>query len=374
MSWEGKVATMMDQYIKGQEDLTVRENIALAFLKSNGRIVTNCNAEHAYFSVKKARPPVEAYAEAGVINFAPRALWDQAKLGWRGYIATDQVNFHETLENKGDVTIIKRSGVIMENLTEAVTDNFATDLYIDGNATGNTMKIQGFGTFCGAHTSYDTTGADVADLVALPDDTYFDISTLPGVEGSWSDDLTTHPNAHLATDWPEGHGDSEYDYWSPKLVNWGSTTWGNSGATWTLNCVDALRRTAQWLRLTNGAAAGNDLICIMAGHMMSDFKGVQDSLKQIALPHQKATDLGFPEVLNFEGMGLHTEFSVPANTAYVWNFKKVELCSLYKSLLFRFGPTWVLEKLAYLYLVGFYGNLRFKSPKFFAKLYPYAIA
>jgi hypothetical protein len=170
MSWEGKVATMMDKYIKGQEDLTVRENICLSFLKSLGRVVTNCNAEHAYFSVKKARPPVEAYAEAGVINFAPRNLWDQAKLGWRGYISTDQVNFHETLENKGDVTIIKRSGVVMENLTEAVTDNFATDLYIDGDAAGNTMKIQGIGTPMGANTAYDTTGADVADIVADPSD------------------------------------------------------------------------------------------------------------------------------------------------------------------------------------------------------------
>lgn len=374
MSWEGKVATMMDKYIKGQEDLTVRENICLAFLKSLGRIVTNCNAEHAYFSVKKARPPVEAYAEAGVISFAPRALWDQAKLGWRGYIATDQINYHETLENKGDVTIIKRSGVIMENLTEAVTDNFATDLYVDGNASGNTMKIHGFESFCGADTTYDSTGADVADLVAKPSDTYFDISTALGVDGSWTTGLATKPNANVATDWPEGSGDSEYDYWSPKLVNWGSTSWGNSGATWALNCVDSLRRTAQWLRLTNGAQAGSNLICIMAGHMMSDFKGVQDSLKQIALPHQKATDLGFPEVLNFEGLGLHTEFAVPVNTAYVWNFSKAELCSLAPKLLFRFGPTWVLEKLAYLYLVGFYGNLRVKSPKYFAKLYPYAVA
>ena len=367
MSWEGKVATMMDHYIKGQEDLTTRENIFLAFLKSNGRIVMNCSAEHAYFSVKKARPPVEAYAEAGLISFAPRALWDQAKLGWRGYIATDQVNFHETLENKGPATIIKRSGTIMENLTEAVTDNFATDLYIDGDASGNTMKIQGTDTWTGTGTTV------VADICAEPSDTYFGISTAPGVDGDWSSDMTTPPNAQLATDWPMGHGDSEYDYWSPKLYNWASTTWTGTN-TWVSTGPSVLRRAATHLRLTNGANAGHDLMCIMDGEMLDTFKDTMDTLKRTLLPHQKSTDLGFPEVLNYEGLGLHADFSIPVNTFHILNFKKLELCSLYKKLLFRFGPTWVLEKLAHLYLVGFYGNLRTKSPKYHAKGYNYAAA
>ena len=363
-SWEGKVAIMMDDYIKGQEDLTIRQNLFLSFLKSLGRVVTNCSAEHAYFTVKKSRPPVETYAEGNVISFAPRALWDQAHLGWRGYISTDKITLHENMENKSNVAIVKRSGEIMENLTEGVTDNFATDLMIDGDASGNTSKIQGVDTFM----DDDSSNTVVGDIVAYPEGSYFGISLLPGQDGSWTSDLATSPNTHLATDWPEGHGSPEYDYWTPKLPNWSSTNWGTGLQTWQANGPVSLRRTAQWLRMTNGANAGENLIAMMAGHMLTDLKEGWDSLGRVLLPHKKATDLGFPEVMNYEGLGLHADFSVPVNTCYILNFTKLELCSLWKSLLFRFGPTWVLEQLSYLYLVGFYGNLRTKSPKYHAKL------
>ncbi len=120
MSWAGKVATLADRYTKGAEDLTVRSRLLLKWLEQQGRIVTNCDAEYTYFSVLKGEPPVEGHGEAGVINFARHNLWDQAKLGWRGYVGTDLMYEQEKMQAKGDAVIVKRYARIMPNLTNGM--------------------------------------------------------------------------------------------------------------------------------------------------------------------------------------------------------------------------------------------------------------
>jgi hypothetical protein len=363
MSWEGKVATLADRYMKGAEDLTVRSRLVPKWLNQQGRIVTNCDAEYAYFSVLKSEPPVEGYAEAGIINFGRRNLWDQAKLGWRGYVATDMMYKHERMQAKGDVVIVNRYAEIMEHLTSATRNKIHKHLYIDGNASGNESFIQGLNTFCGT----GTTGA--ADKVAQPSDTYFDISTAVGQDGTWTSNLGTSPNSTIATDWPNGEGDPEYDYWTPKLVNTTGTGFGAS--TWEENCETGLRQLLSWLTLLNDTS-GQELLCVMDGLMFTQLKDKFSARNRQLMPHPVGRDLGFPQVLNFEGLALHSEFGIPSNTGFVWNLEKTELCSLAPKLLFKHGPEFSIEKLAWLFLIGFYGNLRVKSPKYFAKLYPYA--
>lgn len=364
MSWEGKVATLADRYKKGAEDLTIRSRLALKWLEKQGRIVLNCDAEYTYFAVQKAEPPVEGHAEAGVINFGRRNLWGQAKVPWRGYVATDMMYRQERMEAKGDVVLVNRYARIMEHLAEATRNRLHKDLYIDGNASGNENFIQGLNSFCG-YTSGSTVAAD---KIAFPNDSYFGLSTNLATDGTWTSALGTSPNAVVATDWPDGDGDAEYDYWTPKLINTVSSEFGAS--TWSENCETCLRQAVSWLSLINGTS-GSELVCIMAGNMMTDLKEKFAARNRQILPHKTATDLGFPQVLEFEGLALHQEFGVGADTGFIWNMEKAELCSLAKSLLFRDGPGWDIKEQAWLFLLGFYGNLRVKSPKYFAKLYPY---
>lgn len=368
-SWEAKVNLMSSLYMKGAEDLTIRERLVLKTLERLGRIKLNASAEDVYFTVKKSQPPVSQYGEGGGIDFARRSLWDRAHHGWRGYNSTDLMYRHERMEMKGDVVIVKRYAEVMENIVESIRDNFGADFYVDGGASGNELKIEGLDTFCDYHSGNSL----VTDLIAYPDDTYFGIKTNFGTGGTWESNLTattTMPNAAIGYDWPEGQGPTQCDYWTPKLVNTGSTNWTGS-TDWSDNCETILRRVLMWLTLTAGTSS-SQLMCIMAGKMLTDVKDFFSARNRQLPPHKQSTDLGFPNVLNFEGLGLHMEFGVPADTGFVWNFDKTQFCSLASNLLFTEGPTYEIKDDAWLWLAGFYGNLRVKSPKYFAKLYPYA--
>ena len=365
-SWEGKVATLRERYQTGAEDLTIRNRLALKWLESRGRIVTNCSAEYTNESVQKAEPPVEAHGEAGVIDFARHNLWDQARMGWRGYVATDLMYEQEKMEAKGDVVLVNRYAKIMDHLTKGLRNQIHNDLYINGGASGNTLKIEGLQTALNSTTS--TTAA--ADKYAGNTGTYRNISTIPFQEGSWSSDLTTSPNTSYAVDWPDGTGNSECDYWTGKLVKTNGTGWGTGSGSWEEECESILSEVNVTMHnLAN--TTGSELVFISDGRMNTQFKAKMRARNYHLMPLKSAVDLGFPEVLSYEGLGIHYEYGIDANRGFIWNFEHTELCSLAPSLLFSRGPDYAMELLAWRFLIGFYGNLKI-SPKFFAHFYPFA--
>lgn len=357
--------------MKGAIDLTIRKRLILAMLERRGLIVTNYNGSHeSRFDVDYKEPPVESYGDGGVVSYERRDYLQQAEMDWRGYVATDLMTIKERAMTSGQpTTMVNRYKRIFPKLTKGVRNKIGLEFYIDGYAAGNENRFCGVESFCGADTDYDTTGADVADIVADPKDTYLGLSTAVNQSGRWTSDLSTYPNANIAYDWPEGEGSPDFDYWSPKLVNWSSTTF-HSDTTWDDTCVPVLRRTLQWLRLTSGAD-GYTLMAVIAGHMMTDFKAAFDSKLRVIAPHKEAEDLGFPDVLNFEGLGIHTEFGIPANTGYVVNVDEMELDILTPKLINTKGPDYDPDSLAYKFAVYTFGNWRF-IPKHCAKLYNYA--
>lgn len=368
MSWEGKVATLADRYLKGAENLTVRGTYVLANLEQQGRITTNCDGVYAHMSVQKDLPPVTGVGETAVLDFSRHNLWAKPKHGWRGLVTHDMMPLLEKMQYSGDIAMVNRYAEIMDNLGAALRDYFKTGLYTDGSASGNEKVPEGLNTFL----EFSDGNTAATDIVGYPNDTYMEISTVPGAEGEWDANLATPPNATLATDWPEGQGTPPYDYWSPKLGNSSSTNWGTESTTWSNNCEEILRRMAQWLALLAGTD-GRSLACIMAGKMFTDFKSKMGARNRQLPPHSPSVDLGFPDTLNFEGLALRADFGVAADTAFIWNMEKAELCSLAPELFFRMGPVQSIENMgAWLFLSGFYGNMRVKSPKYFGKIYPYS--
>jgi hypothetical protein len=99
------------------------------------------------------------------------------------------------------------------NLMADIEEAFGDELYVDGNASGNEGRIHGFESWLG------NSGAATNGYVATPSDTYAGLSTTLGnYGGTWS----TPPRN---TNWPDGKGDPEYDFWSPLLVDYTDTAW-----------------------------------------------------------------------------------------------------------------------------------------------------
>lgn len=365
--WVGIVHEQAPKFLSGYADETIRNRILLAYMRKHGRIVLNGNSPMVVWSVKFDQNPVTAVGDVGNVEFTRQNNKRRMALDWRGYRTSDMMTEKEYLINKGSGQIFNRYGEIVPDLMEAMTDNFGGQLYVDGNATGNENAIHGLESFCAV-----TTPA-VGDLIATPNDTYAQLSTVLANEGgTWSTVLASaaRPNATLANDWPSGKGSAKYDYNSPLFLNFGSTSWGTGTNTWAANCERVLRQGIIWQKNRCGMN-GAPKLALMSSELYSDFLNHMSSKQRAIIPHSESQDLGFPDAINFDGVGLTYDFDCPAGTGYLWNVANCELVSL-DSVLFGYrGPDWSIKDTAYLFYVGFWGNARFR-PKHFAKFKSYA--
>jgi hypothetical protein len=189
--------------------------------------------------------------------------------------------------------------------------------------------------------------------------------------GSWSTNLSTKPNANVATDWPEGQGSSEYDYLSPKLINYSSSSWGTGGTTWADNATKVMRRSRLWCHHTSGMENAPMLHLLSPG-LYGDFLDAQESKSRFST-HPVGGDLGFSDAINFEGAIVKQDYGCPAGVGYGVNANEMLLFNIHDdgSFFTSKGPEWDIKTNSHLFYVGFWGNMRF-NPKAFAKYAAYA--
>lgn len=358
--WVGIVMEAAPVYMREVSDQTIRQRFLLAKLQKAGRIVLNMDGYELNWNVKYRRHPVIPYGDDNTLDYSRQNLMKQAALDWRGYKTTDKLTFKESLMVKNSSVIVNRAAEMITAMAESLTTEVGKEVYTDGNATGNQDRLCGTGTFTGAGT------VAAGDLIAMTSDTYATLSTNLGSEGTWSTDLTTKPNSTLATDWPYGSGSEEYDYWSPKLVNASSTNWGTGATTWAANCEHVLRATKEWLTV-GGGIANQPGVALLNSQWFVDFKNKMSSKQRILVAHKEAQDLGFGDVLEFDGMAVQSDYDVPSQKAYVFNIEQMALMSLEDELIHSRGPFDDPSKDATLFQCGIFGNLMF-NPKYFAEI------
>lgn len=366
--WIGIAHTTKPQYMKGASDQTIRSRLLLSLLRSKGRLEFNQSGDECKWQVEFSQPSVETYGDGGVINFANHDAFRQITVDWRGYIATDSLSQKQKEMNKGDNALINLFQTKTNRLKKSIQDKFCGELFKDGEASGRENAVHGLETFLGSGTTV------AADIIAKPSDTYGTgaLSTALGNQGgAWSTSLSTYPNANAASDWPHGQGDAEYDFLSPKLVNWSSTNWGTGSQLWEDNCWRAIGQAITWLTMTGGEDGMPD-ICLLTSHLFQGYKNHEEAIRRINVPHKKANDLGFGSALNQDGCAIQADFDVPVNTGYMLNTSMITLSSLKPELFWMEGPdkdprtAW-----SYLWGVGFYGNAKY-NPKHVAKFKNFA--
>lgn len=366
--WIGIIETTRHKYMKGASDLTLRKRLLLAMLKKRGRIMYNASGDELRWQVEFSQPPVSAYGDGGVIDFSNHDAYRQLAVDWRGYVATDTMTKKQQRMNRGDEALVKVFENKQNNLMKAIRDNFCGELYRDGSGVGRENNVHGLETFMG-----DDGNTVAADIIANPSDTYGETSlstALGALGGSWSSDGTA-PNATLGTDWPDGSGDSEYDFLSPKLVNWSSNAWGTAATDWESNCWRAISQTITWLTI-NGSDEGMPNLIPLASNLFQGYKEAQEVKTRISIPHKESQDLGFGMVLNQDGVGIYPDFDCPINTGYALNLSTVTIHSLFPELFWMEGPDKDPRTLwSYLWGTGFFGNVTYQ-PKYTAKIKNFA--
>lgn len=369
--WIGHVMTMAPQWYKGAEDLTGRNRRYLRKLRERGRVMYNADPEEFYWDLEFRDPAVETYVGGALIDFSDTDLYRQLSISRRGYVASDTMTEEDKLAQQTGAAILKRYDKKFPQLMRGMENVACGDLYIDGGATGNNRRFEGVETFLG-----DDGATTSADILARPSDTYGGLSTVPASEGgSWSTALATKPNATLATDWPYGQGDSEYDFMSPKLCNYSSTGWNTGDTTFESNCERAIRALAIWCTHGNGEG-GMPSEIVLSADLYEKYLNHNAAKGRAILPFPANMDWGINaqkyDGINQEGWKIVHDYDCPAGKGYALNYDKMQMMMLGSQMYLPDGPNWDPYRRSYLFSVACYGNIRYWSPKFFGKLAAYA--
>lgn len=360
--WMGVLATTAPKYMKGASDLTRRSRLHMAMMKKRGRFEYGQDGTEMIWAVEYSQPPVQQYGGEGNLAFESHVADKLLRMPWRGYKATDMMSVLDQLKNKGASAIVRVFQNKMNRLTKSVRDKLGSEFFGTGDGTGRENAVHGVETFMGTGTTV------AADLIAKPDDTYGGIVTdLGGVGGSWSTTGgLTSPNASVGTDWPHGQGTSEYDFNTPTILNWSSTSWDGSSTTFEANCWRCISQGIAWMSIKGGDDGAPDY-CPMASNLFQKFKENLEVKQRELMPHKEATDLGFGNTLNMDGCAIKPEFDVAANTFYLFRMSKITWSCLTEDLLMLEGPVRdPRSAFATLWAVFHHGNIKW-SPKFVAK-------
>lgn len=366
--WQGVINTTAKQYLSGAIDSTIRNRKIFKLLQDRGRIVLNVNGFDTTWDVQFKLPPISTYGDAQLLNFTRHDLWRQLNLAWSGYVGTDAMTYKEYRMNSGLAAIIRRYDKMIPNLVKGMLQTANGEVYVDGTLAANTQRWMGLKSFMG-----DDGATTAADKVANPSGTYAGHSYgLASEGGTWTSALPggTPPNHVLANDWPNGSGSPEYDFMSPLLVNWSSTSWNTNSTLWADNAERVLQQTTNWLR-NKGGPDGTPDIFNLAVDLFNDYQNLQAAKFRVIVPHSEGQDLGYGDTLNQNGVMIDSDFDCPAGEGYALNVDFMELMCIQDKLFEVDGPDWDPRQQEYLTAVKHFGNLRF-HPKHFARLKSYA--
>lgn len=344
----------INKYIRGATAAIARKRLLLAMLQSKGRITNGMTGKAVEWKVKYKRSPMTPFTDGDTISFVRQDKHKTARMYMRSYNVSQSINKSDKLMNSGKEAIVKLWDGAVNELIDDIRDQFCEHLIqIDGYAAGSTTKINGL------ESAYGAT-ANPASLVGTNNDTYAEVGTTRGLAGG----------AWTGT-WPDGYGDSHYDFWSPLVVNYTSPLaaasggWSSSTKTWANTCVEAIR-----FLILNTQRNGEDVDFVLLDKALyNTFINVAQQNERLVVNRNQdsaLTKLGFRGI-NLDGCDIFWEVGVPSNVGYGLCMDQLELMS-WQDQLFKSSTDFNLESVSDRVVIDFYGNLRMKSPRCFSKL------
>ena len=340
-SFSRVVHSTIKEYFRKEEVNILRRRRFLALLRGAGRITTGHAGESPDWKVRYKRAPLIQYADAESASFVRRSKRLTATLPWRSYLVTDQVTKMEKLQNNKTEAIIKIMANVAKELAEDLQDQFCEELFVNGDATGNEKRIHGL------ESALKGTAAASGGYVVDNSGTYAGLSTvLANYGGTWTGT------------WPDGTGDSHYDFWSGLLVDYTDTAWAASTKTWPNTCIEAMR-----YGIIHAERNDRKLdVILLEKSLYRQFLDAIDDKERIVIDSNKGKsplyNLGFGEVQHFDGVDITWEHGVPANTGYGVVLDGVELMSLQPTLFSPEMKDFDMEGMSFRFAVDFYGNMR----------------
>jgi hypothetical protein len=225
--WEGVVQTTIANYMREVSDNTIRFQQFLAYLQSKGNILYNQGGTRFEWKAQFKQKQMTTYTDGQTPTFDRVNRYQSPTLNYIAYQLPESVTKLETLANQAPEAIVSLMSGKVELLTKEMKQQFGSQFYLDGNASGNENKLQGLESFM------SISGAATNGYVGTNNDTYAGLSTALGaLSGSWT-------LSGGSTTWPRGSGTVDYDYWTPPVVLYDNTAFG-AGAAWSNDAEEVL--------------------------------------------------------------------------------------------------------------------------------------
>jgi hypothetical protein len=334
--------------LKGKMDLSLRKYFLLSWLQKAGRFVSNEGGTSLEWRIKIR--DMDVSTNNGRLSFTNKDLYKTLNIGWGTLTSTNRLDRNTLLINKGDEAIIKLADEMVNDSSESISKNLCRSIYKDGTSDSNALT--GLQTFVRPAVGANT------DRVAVPGSgsTYGGLSMVLGaLGGRWDDVLATKYTTlpAVATDWPDGSGDPEYDCMAFKGFNYAGA-WSPGTNNWAVNCEKLLRRGATSIANLGGEGTMPS-VHVMSAAMYNEFQDSVQDRERLSVSDY-ASKLGFPDTMQYSGTLLAHDFACPAGVAYSLDPNTISLKSLTDDVFYTDGPTWSIEEQAYLFMIGFLGN------------------
>ena len=357
-------STTLAKHIKEEEPAMLRNFAMGALLEAAGRVSMNNSGRGLDWPVQYRLHQVEGNTGETVRNFARRNLWKTANLEYRGYQVSDTMYQREFLENRGEEGVINVFNRFTDRLTESIKQALGAEYYVDGNAAGNETSWHGLESmFAATQTINISTGAaqaeNAADKLFYPNTTYAGLSTVLGNYGG---------DQESGVVWPEGIADSEYDFWTPLIVQADSSAFGGTADTFAKQ-GDEVMRYAILHSQRNATVDGQITQIFLSRDFYFDLMNLIDDKEQVNITSEhELRAMGFKNVIGFDGVEVTWEAGIPTSTGYGININCIDLMSMDSSLFKPEGPEYDMQTQSFNAVVSTLSNLKFKSPRNFFKI------
>ncbi|MHC4644222.1 MAG: phage major capsid protein [Planctomycetota bacterium] len=320
------------KYLKGAANETIQNSIILSELKKRGRIKYNQSGTSIDWRIKYKQRTLTPVADMEDLQFARQNLYVSATLPYRGYRMQDAISEKERQMVKGTEALMQIWPGKMESLMEDANDRLSAELFVDGNATGNTEKFHGLESIFGAATGTSTT--------------------------QWTTSSETYAGLTLAA----VHGtESDSSAYSPQILEESYTDYG----TWASNPTKIVRALVSGCTLRNNKRGRPDMV--MTGeNRYNQFKDKLASEEQIMAgpPTRERTYAGLKGIA-YDGVEVTWDFDCGTALAYCLNFDHIELRILTPRLWYS-RSDYDHGKDAHTFSVNILGNMRI-NPRYQGK-------
>jgi hypothetical protein len=317
------------KYEKGASNETIDNSILLSMLQEKGRIKYNWSGTSFEKRMRVSQATLQAMTDMEPITFARENPYEETTLPWREYRMQVTISDKEKEMCKGNEMLIDIWANRVQDIKDDFKDLFSAELYIDGNATGNTARWHGlesiFGATgsCGAGTNWESCSESYAGL------------TLAGAHGD-------SPKVTAAA-------------YSPKLLNEVSTAIDpNSYTTYASAPIERWRRLISACTIRNNKTDRPDL-GITTESRYIDLLNKLQAEERIMAAQEKRYYAGAVGV-EVDGIPIMWDADCSSSRGYCLNLDKMEVRMLKKQFV-AMRTDFDIRQNAHLTVIYAYGNL-----------------